>query len=47
MLQKTIGKEYQNGAQRESFLKDNCDRVDNKSRFSQTQNHSRLRKSNN
>jgi hypothetical protein len=30
MLQKTIGKEYSNKAQREAFLKDNCDRVEEK-----------------
>jgi hypothetical protein len=31
MLEKTIGKEYLNDAQRESFLKDNCDKVEHKS----------------
>jgi hypothetical protein len=30
MLQKTIGKEYANKSQREAFLKDNCDKVEEK-----------------
>ena len=30
MVQKQIGKEYSNKAEREAFLKDNCDRVVNK-----------------
>lgn len=29
-MEKTIGKEYGNAAQREAFLKDNCDAVENK-----------------
>jgi len=30
MAQKQIGKEYSNKAEREAFLKDNCDKVENK-----------------
>jgi len=30
MVQKQIGKEYSNKAEREAFLKDNCDKVENK-----------------
>jgi hypothetical protein len=30
MVQKTIGKEYRDRSQREAFLKDNCDRVEEK-----------------
>ena len=29
-MEKTIGKEYKNAAQREAFLKDNCDKVEKK-----------------
>lgn len=29
-MEKTIGKEYANAIQREAFLKDNCDAVENK-----------------
>lgn len=29
-MEKTLGKEYQNATQREAFLKDNCDKVEEK-----------------